>query len=62
MKNGETRKFKSGIEIYRDKDAQGQRRYTAIDPKGYLGRMKICDHWDYLDVLRDIREYIKNNK
>lgn len=61
MKYGEIRKFKSGIEILRDIDSYGEKRYTAIDPKGYLGRTRICEDENYHNVLRGIKEYFENN-
>lgn len=61
MKNGKTRKLKSGIEIIKDIDEQGNKRYTAIDPIGYIGRTRIAECDSYYDVLRCIREYVKNN-
>jgi hypothetical protein len=62
MKTGETRVLKSGIQIIKDKDSYGESRYTAVDPRGYLGRTRIAESFDYRDVLQSIREYIKNNK
>lgn len=61
MKNGETRTLKSGIEIIRDEDDYGYKRYTAIDPTGYIGRTRICENSNYNTVLGGIREYTQNN-
>ena len=56
MKYGETRVISNRFEIQKDCDSYGNRRYTVIDRKGYLGRTRLIETSNYFTALERIRE------